>query len=625
MRFLRRKADGPEPFSLADMKQRTDTFAPRAAAAYESSDRETILEFCTELRQQIAEMIPQGEKRPVACTLVDFMRWYILLLARLPTPPWIEIARFGLVQSGFYSQVATSDPPNREAMDTEQLAGYTQAIYAMMQAQRSIQDIAAYAAHRRGLPAHAGMILESSTGSSFHATQFATSLHVLGPDGHSAHHVALEEQVALISDSAGPDLPADSGSVAEARQRFDDYLGVQLRRALELPAQHRLFGAHLWNCSSSAAAVTSGRDIVYLVATHHGSAAIRYPSHEADCTRPDSIELPGLTVRQPLSWAAEIRDVYARYRRFEVRKKELNEVLDNVLTGVGSLILAPVLRAWPEMRRACFIPVGCLSALPLFAAEVEGTPAYSLLDCTVAPSVMALHAADGYPRREPDSAVVAIDPAENKDYLRYTLIEADRIAAIHNTVVENLRDPGASADAPEEPTVEDDAPKARELRDATMIQDKLPETRVRQLISTLSQCSVAHLACHGLVTDFPEPNSYLLLGRGLSLNDYLTGCDPIAPGGTVVLSACSVGGVVDGAPAEQFGFPTVLLSSGSRAVIAPICPVLDSTETVELMAALHRGLAAGANPSQALASAIDQARSTGMSTAIWGVFNIYGH
>ncbi|MEV0712741.1 CHAT domain-containing protein [Nocardia aurea] len=612
------------PDTLEGMLRRAEDVRHRAASAEKDLDLADVAGVCGELRQHILRLLPHAAEWAATCTLVELFRWYIVLLARLPDPSWSEISQSGLVQANFYSQVVTADPPDREAMDADQLDRHRRWVYDLMLAQRNMQEIAAYAAHKRGVPGHAGMILEASTGATFHATQFATSVHALGPHDHSNHDDATKERLDLVYSSAGEDLPTGTGSPAEAREQFEDYLATQLYRVLELPRHLQLFGAYVWHCSSSATAVTSGRDIVYLVASSHGSTAIRYRATNGGSIRPVSIELPGLSASRASDWATDIKDVYSQYRRLEVRKKDLDQVVGMVLSGVGSSVLEPILAEWPDLRRVCFIPVGVLAALPLFAAEVGGRPAYSLLDLTIAPNVMSLHAADGYPVRPTGPAVVAIDPAEGEDHLKYTLIEADHVKAIHGVTVHNFRELGTSSIPGGNDSDVDEMPRARQLDD-DVVPDEMSDVAARRLISLLTDCAVAHLACHGLVADFPEPNAYLLLGRGLSLNDYLTGCEPIAPGGTVVLSACSVGGVAEGAPAELFGFPTVLLSSGSRTVIAPVCPVLDNPETVMLMAELHRALRAGNSAGPALAMAIDRVRAVGASTAVWGIFNAYGH
>ncbi|MGS2811641.1 CHAT domain-containing protein [Nocardia sp. MW-W600-9] len=626
MRFRRRKTENPKLFNLGDMQRRTERLGPLAAAARKTRDAATVTQFCMELREEIAELMPHAGSRAVTNTLVDFMRWYILLLADLPTPPWSEIGRFGLVQSGFYSQAVSVDPPNRDNMTIDEVEEYTQLIYALMQAQRSVQDIAAFAAHKRGFPTHAGLILEYSTGATFHATQIATSVHALGPHGPEGHDQNIAEQVAteqfeIVGSTAVEDFPLDIGPLDQSRQLFQDFLASRINSTFDLPKHHQLFAAHAWHCTSCAAAVASGRDLLYIVSTHRGSAAIRYPSQLASSSKPESVDLPELSIQQVLRWAEGLTEIYARYRRLEVRKRDLQRVIDDVLDGVGSQIIAPVLEAWPQMDRACFVPVGAVAALPFTAASVKGKLACALLDFTIAPSAMSLHAADGYPIQQIASATVAVDPSEGKDHLKYTLIEADRIAEIHQVTVRNVR---SAASAPVDETYPVDFPRARLLENDDAVQESLPPASAKELVTTLSRCSIAHLACHGLVTDFPTPNAHLVLGQGLSLNDYLTGCEPIAPGGTVVLSACSVGGVVQGAPSEIFGFPTVLLSSGSRNVIAPICPVLDSTETVELMCAIHRGLAQGESPTYALKSAIELSRDAGVSSAIWGIFNCNG-
>jgi CHAT domain-containing protein len=81
------------------------------------------------------------------------------------------------------------------------------------------------------------------------------------------------------------------------------------------------------------------------------------------------------------------------------------------------------------------------------------------------------------------------------------------------------------------------------------------------------------------------------------------------PPSTVVLSACELGRSSVRWGEEALGMTRVWLHAGTQCVIAAPVVVADSVAG-ELLAALHLGLAAGAEPADALASA---SRSTGLS------------
>jgi CHAT domain-containing protein len=69
----------------------------------------------------------------------------------------------------------------------------------------------------------------------------------------------------------------------------------------------------------------------------------------------------------------------------------------------------------------------------------------------------------------------------------------------------------------------------------------------------------------------------------------------------VVLSSCNsaVGHVEAGL--ELIGFSSLLLQRGAATVIAPVAPLPDGQDTVELMVKLHQKIAGGAAPRRALA------------------------
>ena len=90
----------------------------------------------------------------------------------------------------------------------------------------------------------------------------------------------------------------------------------------------------------------------------------------------------------------------------------------------------------------------------------------------------------------------------------------------------------------------------------------------------------------------------------------------------VVLSSCHLG--LSGAFAgdELAGLTQVLLGMGTRNVIASVTATPDSPATVELMASLHRHLAMGTAPTDAMVRAA--AESTPEAAAVAAAFGVFG-
>jgi CHAT domain-containing protein len=114
----------------------------------------------------------------------------------------------------------------------------------------------------------------------------------------------------------------------------------------------------------------------------------------------------------------------------------------------------------------------------------------------------------------------------------------------------------------------------------------------------MTRAALAHVACHGRIRDDNALWSSLELFDGpLYLYD-LERVGRTPP--LVVLSGCETGvGVRVGD--QLVGLSTVLLRHGTRSLVAARCPVPDSMATSETMTALHRRIAGGASPGDALA------------------------
>jgi tetratricopeptide (TPR) repeat protein len=114
----------------------------------------------------------------------------------------------------------------------------------------------------------------------------------------------------------------------------------------------------------------------------------------------------------------------------------------------------------------------------------------------------------------------------------------------------------------------------------------------------MRRVDVAHLVCHGSFSSENPMFSSLLLADGPMFVYDLERLSP--PPAVVVLSACSAGSHATPAGKEILGLTASLLAAGPRAVIAATVPVPDTSSTVEFMVELHRALAAGTGPAEAL-------------------------
>lgn len=617
MKRWRRTPDAATDDVALDVKARMELLGPLVKEAGASRDSALTERIGRQIRQSILELMPAAGHPLVSGALVDQLRWFITLTARLPEPPWDDIAKLGLTYSAIYpaqleKALAKARQPGRPEPQRQELS---QLAYALMEAQRSVANIAAYAWHRIGTPAFAGQLIENLTGSLFAADRLTSSVRASTPDASGQAALAHRQQ-AFLERLPEEDLPVAQGlSAAEAESLYERYVTAQIARVLELPRHLRLLAAGQLNCAPNVAAIETGRDIVYFVPSFRGSAAIRYRSDPRRAAGTDSVELGSLTTHQVLDWIRTATKVYRRYQFGTVGDDRLGRALARSLVAMGDHILEPILDAWPDLERFALVPVGTSAALPLYGAIVRGRPACVERDFTLAPNATSLHAASLFPAQPVTSALVAADPSDGDDYLPNTLDEAAAVAALYRTPVVAP----TAASRPGRPG----RPAVRALT-APPPSQRPPDPQLRARLTDGMTRPVVHFSCHGTISDVPELNAHLHLGGGLALNDFLGGGRPISPGGVVVLSACSVGGVVESVPTELFGFPAVLLGAGVRAVVAPTWPVLDTPETTTLMVALHRNLLAGMAPNRALADAIGASVRSGASCAVWGVFGVYG-
>jgi tetratricopeptide (TPR) repeat protein len=121
---------------------------------------------------------------------------------------------------------------------------------------------------------------------------------------------------------------------------------------------------------------------------------------------------------------------------------------------------------------------------------------------------------------------------------------------------------------------------------------------VQRVQEAIRRVDVAHLVCHGSFSSGNPMFSSLGLADGPMFVYDLERLSP--PPHVVVLSACSAGNHATPAGKEILGLTASLLATGPRAVIAATVAVLDATSTVDFMSELHRALAAGTGPAEAL-------------------------
>ncbi|MEV6850366.1 CHAT domain-containing protein [Actinoplanes sp. NPDC051411] len=148
------------------------------------------------------------------------------------------------------------------------------------------------------------------------------------------------------------------------------------------------------------------------------------------------------------------------------------------------------------------------------------------------------------------------------------------------------------------------------------------EATVDAVSAALDGAPLAHVAAHGTFRADNPMFSYLHLADGpLTVFDLER---LPRPPRTVVLSACN-GGLSAVHPGEELmGLTAALLGLGTRTVLASVLPAQDAA-TAELMIAVHRRLAAGDGPAQALAQA-QIAAGTGLDedTVSAAAFSCFG-
>jgi hypothetical protein len=231
--------------------------------------------------------------------------------------------------------------------------------------------------------------------------------------------------------------------------------------------------------------------------------------------------------------------------------------LGHVSKLLGGMLCEPL----PELadRPLVIVPTGELYSLPWSLL-----PGFGTRPVVLAPSArLWLRAQAALPTRRDPRVLLVAGPA-----LRHARSEIRTIARAHPGAVV-LTGRAAAADA---------------------------------VLAALDGASLAHLACHGRFrADNPQFSVLELADGPLNVHDL---AQLRRPPEVLVLSACDSGRCAVGPGDELLGLAAALLSGGTRTLIASVLEVPDAAAG-KLMVELHRRLAEGAAPAEALATAIN--------------------
>ncbi|MBY4110010.1 CHAT domain-containing protein [Rhodococcus fascians] len=445
-----------------------------------------------------------------------------------------------------------------------------------------LADFAIYVGCATGLVASLGANVEGSTAQAYVPAQLNRNV----PPDEVAERVIQE-----INSSA---KPLETFTSVQAMQQHKRKL--DLENAHRAVHQHRgaeYLSATFSHCVSDVAAMVSGRTMVYVAASPNGGSAISFTPEGALI----AVQLPHLTSDWLRQVRSEIETVFELSAQSAIGRKAIQRRLKKVLEDVGSRVMEPILNAHRDEFPLCLIPVNDVVHLPLSTALVDGRPAVAWKDITLSPNgrsllLAALHDSDTAP--DTLSAFVAADPSEGRNPITGVLPEARRIAAIYGT----------------EPVTLDSESGGRDTSSHSSI------------LHGITQSDVVHLACHGIVEDFPISESHLLLGEHVTMNELLEA--GVKPNSAFFLSACSVGGVVPSFPSELLGFPASILTAGASSVTASLWPVPDCEETVAFVEHVHLKQKSGSTAASAFRDAVIGATDNDVDLHVWAGFAVYG-
>ncbi|WP_194836722.1 CHAT domain-containing protein [Nocardia sp. XZ_19_369] len=602
--MFKRKKSRIDPVLVRRVEQLRQQFTLAEGSDSLEQARATL----AELNLFVLEFVPtMGSDLRKALIGTEVLRWAIILETRLPECNWFRVAMMATMHSGAYAQAVAQFWQNDETQ------------MPLRAANQLVFELGAYANHRCSMPAFAPLLLENVSGSLYLATQVMTAIRAVDPDPRRLFDVEQDDQRWVADLESGDFWDHQDRDTRVINRRLEEFRARQVKLVEAAPPHRSTLEADVRHCVTEVAAIRSGRDIVYVVATPLGGAAFRTFGDTARIGRTVSVDLPRFTSRQVQAWQARIADLYQRREGAAALHKELSEIL----TELGAATLAEIRTRWPDLRAFALAPVGAAAALPFGGALVDGQPAQLQFDMTVVPDASIFLTATLHPRPASRAAVVVVDPLTGADFLPEVGPEGDAIAAIHQTHSVNSRPNSAQAPDDEPMRIRALAPsRQREIADGLALYPAAPHPD-GGILDGIERAAIVHLACYGVLVEEPVFNSVLLLGENpVSLSEFLI--RPVAPGGVIVLSACDVGGVVTSLPNELLGFPAVFLSAGARTVIASALPVIDSRATITFLEDLHRGLRAGEEGHVALRSAISASYARGDRSFVWAGFTAYG-
>ncbi|GAA3759100.1 hypothetical protein HDA32_003711 [Spinactinospora alkalitolerans] len=486
-----------------------------------------------------------------------------------------------------------------------------------------VAELSGYAAHKLGMPFNAPMFFEGVSALTLEDRAMQRVLWGRVTDDGAAAEIT---QTGFSVFSAAPREVLRTLWARFGPKR--EYTGAAMRAKALATLRHSLarqrrdtsgFGnvSHVGAVRPEAAATLcaeqTGATLVYISTSLHAGYAVKVPP--GDPEKAESVELPDLAVRQGLQELVEaVRKQFDAAGRSESAATEL-------LRRVGSLVVEPVLRRWPELRdtRVVLVPVGETGLLPLFGALVDDRPVGSFLDLTVAPSARTMLLSSVWPENDRREALVVADPTlhrQGTSRIPHVLPEVRRVAEVHGA---RPRVPAALLEPGFRPVR---LPHRRILEEFL---DGEPGPAAlsghEDLLERMAGATDIHFACHGRIDDGNSLDSSLLVDAPLRLEQILR--RRVRSGALVVLSACEVGGISREAPGEQLGFPSLLLAAGARAVVGPLWPIPDSRETAGFMADLHR-LTRRMPSNRALGHIMESARTSGVSSLLWAPMGHFG-
>jgi hypothetical protein len=243
-----------------------------------------------------------GRMRPVA--LVVLRTAEISLLYEMAAKDWRRAVLAGYSMSLAVSTLAAGLAP----AEFRDLAAVL----------KRIPDLAAYACHKADFPQAATMILETVTSLLLDDRMMERSAQAYAerPSAVPDMERLLSQQCELIAASSAPHVTQEAGTLGTCTP-FDEFAAVfnaGIREDLaRLAATAGDSGhlapasAYLLNSAPTQAFVTaalSHRDLIYVVAAHHGGAAFRVPASGEPLI--ESIELPRLTLAAVAELTARI-------------------------------------------------------------------------------------------------------------------------------------------------------------------------------------------------------------------------------------------------------------------------------------------------------------------------------